>query len=311
MDALLYYFALSVVKCLQTLPLAVVAQIGRAAGALAYWLDGRHRRVATGNLTRCFAGEKSGAEIRALAKENFRRIGEAYSCAIKTAAMTDDELRQHLRFVGLNNISSSAQTNGLESLVFALGHFGNFELYARAAAVFPGYQPAKTYRAIRPASLNHLMLALRKQSGCLLFERRLDGAALRAAMHQKRLLVGFLSDQHAGNAGLWLSFFNDPCSTTAAPAVFAQRYELPLHVAICFRTAPAQWRVELSAEIPTHRDGVRRCAEEIMQDVNRMFEQAVRRDPANWFWVHNRWKPRNATDHRSRSSAGLQGRAPG
>jgi KDO2-lipid IV(A) lauroyltransferase len=28
-----------------------------------------------------------------------------------------------------------------------------------------------------------------------------------------------------------------------------------------------------------------------MLDVNRAFEDAVRRDPANWFWVHNRWKP--------------------
>ena len=27
-----------------------------------------------------------------------------------------------------------------------------------------------------------------------------------------------------------------------------------------------------------------------MRDVNRSFEAAVRRDPANWFWVHRRWK---------------------
>jgi KDO2-lipid IV(A) lauroyltransferase len=27
-----------------------------------------------------------------------------------------------------------------------------------------------------------------------------------------------------------------------------------------------------------------------MRDVNLAFEAAVRRDPANWFWVHNRWK---------------------
>ena len=27
-----------------------------------------------------------------------------------------------------------------------------------------------------------------------------------------------------------------------------------------------------------------------MLDVNRAFEAAIRRDPANWFWVHNRWK---------------------
>ena len=27
-----------------------------------------------------------------------------------------------------------------------------------------------------------------------------------------------------------------------------------------------------------------------MRDVNAAFEAAIRRDPANWFWVHNRWK---------------------
>ena len=26
------------------------------------------------------------------------------------------------------------------------------------------------------------------------------------------------------------------------------------------------------------------------RDVNAAFEVAIRRDPANWFWVHNRWK---------------------
>ncbi len=31
-----------------------------------------------------------------------------------------------------------------------------------------------------------------------------------------------------------------------------------------------------------------------MLDVNRAFEEAVRRDPANWFWVHKRWKPAKA-----------------
>ena len=27
-----------------------------------------------------------------------------------------------------------------------------------------------------------------------------------------------------------------------------------------------------------------------MADVNRAFEAAILRDPANWFWVHRRWK---------------------
>jgi lauroyl/myristoyl acyltransferase len=29
---------------------------------------------------------------------------------------------------------------------------------------------------------------------------------------------------------------------------------------------------------------------DIMRDVNTAFETAIRRDPVNWLWVHNRWK---------------------
>src|SRR5262249_23103711 len=80
MDYLLYWLARGIVSLLQSLPLPVVARLGRAGGALAYWLDARHRRVALSNLTLAFPGEKSAAEIRSIARENFRRIGENYVC---------------------------------------------------------------------------------------------------------------------------------------------------------------------------------------------------------------------------------------
>ena len=89
---------------MQALPLTWVARLGRAGGALAFRLDVRHRRVALKNLTMCFGQEKSAAEIRALAKENFRRIGENYSCAVKTAAMTLGADAPHFEFVGAEKI---------------------------------------------------------------------------------------------------------------------------------------------------------------------------------------------------------------
>jgi KDO2-lipid IV(A) lauroyltransferase len=52
----------------------------------------------------------------------------------------------------------------------------------------------------------------------------------------------------------------------------------------------AKWRLELGEKIPTHENGRPRSSEDIMRDVNRALEAAVRRDPANWFWVHRRWK---------------------
>ncbi len=114
---------------------------------------------------------------------------------------------------------------------------------------------------------------------------------MRATLHKGNLILGLLADQHSGDHGLRLPFLGHECTTSKAPAVFALRFHLPLHTAICFRTRLGHWRVEVGDEIPTHKGGQPRPPRDIMLDVNRAFEEAVRRDPANWFWVHKRWKP--------------------
>jgi KDO2-lipid IV(A) lauroyltransferase len=290
MDSLLYIVARTIIACIQALPLRTVARLGRAGGGLYYWLDARHRRVARRHVAMCFP-EKSKHEVRELVKENIRRIGENFVCAAKTASMTFEELRPHVEFVGPQNLLALASRPDLPNVVVAIGHFGNFELYARFGQFCPAYKCATTYRGLRQPSLNRLMQDLRERSGCLYFERRTDGAALKAAMNQSNLMLGLLADQHAGNNGLRIPFLGHDCSTSSAPAVFALRYHCALHTGICYRTGLAQWRIEAGPEIPTQEKGAPRSSEAIMRDVNQAFEQAVRRDPANWFWVHNRWKP--------------------
>ena len=169
MDTLLYLLARSLVAAIQALPLVWVARIGRAAGALAYALDGRHRRVALENLNACFRAEKSPEEIRACARENFRRIGENFACAVKTASMPDTAIYQRLEYAGGEHFGPPPKPGNGHSRVIAIGHFGNFELYARATLFVPGYQFATTYRALRQPALNRLLQGLRNQSGCLFF----------------------------------------------------------------------------------------------------------------------------------------------
>jgi lauroyl/myristoyl acyltransferase len=281
-----YYFARAMIALLQSLPLPMVARLGRFGGALAYRLDGRHRRVVIDNLHKCFGAEKSEAEIMALAKENFRRIGENYCCAIKTASMSADELKPYVEFVSPERLQPPRR------MVIAIGHFGNFELYARFQNFSAGYQCATTYRALKQPELNRLLQMVREKSGCLYFERRTDGPLLRAAMHKTNIILGLLADQ--SSRGLRAPFLGRDCDTGLAPAVFALRYHSELYTAFCFRVALAKWRLELGDKIETHENDMPRSSEDIMRDVNRSFEKAVRRDPANWFWVHRRWKGNNA-----------------
>jgi len=290
MDRLLYIVGRSFVGFLQALPLQTVARLGRAGGALAYWLDSRHRRVALDGLMQAFGKEKSPAEIRALVRENFRRLGENYACAIKTASMSLEELRPHLEFVCGPELLQPPSALKPASQVVAIGHFGNFELYARFGQLCPAYRCGTTYRALKQESLSRLMQQMRERSGCKYFERRTDAVALKAFMNERGVMLGLLADQHAGN-GVRLPFFNRECSSSTAPAIFALRYDCTLRTGICYRVGLAQWRIEAGPEIPTHENGAARSVADITLDINRAFEAAIRRDPANWFWVHNRWKP--------------------
>jgi lauroyl/myristoyl acyltransferase len=292
MGILLYLVARMLVAGLQALPLPWVARIGRSAGALAYWADARHRRVALKNLTLCLGGEKTPAEIRALARENFRRIGETYATAVKTAAMSLADLQPHLSMVGGEHLglTPGRATPAPANLVVAIGHFGNFELYSRLGALAPGFRGMTTYRGLSQPALNRLLQSLRAHSGCLYFERRTDAAALKAQLAQPGFMLGLLVDQRAAKGSLPLPFFGRDCLTNTAPAVFARRYHAALHTAICYRVGLARWRIEVGPEISTLSNGVPRQTEEIMRDVNRALEAAVRRDPANWFWVHDRWR---------------------
>ena len=290
MDQGIYYLARGLVALVQALPLRAVARLGRCLGGLIYWLDARHRRVALRNLTRCFSREKSPREIRALARENFRRIGENFACAVKTASMSLAELAPHVQFVAPHLAPTPGHPT--RPMVAAIGHFGNFELYARFGEFAPAYQCATTYRGLRQPALNRLFQALRERSGCHYFDRRSDADALKTFMHQPGVLLGLLADQAGGDKSPSLPFLGVDCATSVAPALFALRYGCGLLPGICYRIGLARWRIETGDEIPTHQAGAPRPPEDIMRDVNRAFEAAVRRDPANWFWVHDRWKAR-------------------
>ena len=109
---MLYLLARTLIIFIQTLPLKLVARLGRLGGFVVWCLDARHRRVARRNLTLCLGDEKSASEIRALARENFRRIGENFACAVKTAAMDFEALRSRVEFAAPILSNPSARLNG-------------------------------------------------------------------------------------------------------------------------------------------------------------------------------------------------------
>ena len=289
MSFLIYCLLSTVVFGLQCLPLSWVARLGRGCGALAYLVDRRHRRQAITNLEKVF-GESWGPEkVLATAREHFRRLGENYCCAVKAAAMSDEALDAHVELKGLENLEPQA-AGSKKNRIVAIGDFGNTELYTRIGTKFGVKDSGTTYRRLKNAGANRVMEKIRANAGIHFFERKRDVKALRERLKAGGFLLGLLADHRAGGSGERTTFLGHPCSSTAAPVLLSARYDAELYTAICYRVGLAQWTIEIGPSIPWRTDEGVRPKGEVVQEIQDIYSKAVRRDPANWFWVHNRWR---------------------
>jgi ADP-heptose:LPS heptosyltransferase len=99
-------------------------------------------------------------------------------------------------------------------------------------------------------------------------------------------IVGVLVDQHAGDGGMWTPFFGRLASTSTLAATLAMRTNAVVIPVAIYTSGFAKWRVVLREEVPWQAGK----AEELTADINTALEQQIRESPADWFWVHNRWK---------------------
>ena len=102
-------------------------------------------------------------------------------------------------------------------------------------------------------------------------------------------MLGVLIDQHAGDKGVWTPFFGRLASTTPFPAVLAKKTGAALMPVSIVTSGIARWRVEVDDFIPSREASTA----EITARINLSLEKQIRKNPSDWFWVHNRWKTPN------------------
>ena len=83
-----------------------------------------------------------------------------------------------------------------------------------------------------------------------------------------------------------MPFFNRLCSTSPLPATLAIRANAAVIPSAVYTSGFARWRVVVEEEIPYDPAN----PERLTADINAVLERQVRQSPADWFWVHNRWK---------------------
>src|SRR6184192_4977950 len=266
------------------LPLRFLFGIGQFLGLCAWLASGKYRRLAQRNVAIAFGNEKPTRELRRLVRRHFQLLGANLLCSAKLTAMPPEEILQHAE---VENIEAMAREfRAGVPVVLVLSHLGTWELFAQLMPKFVGFvRNASVYQKLGNCLIDAHVRRTRSQTGLELFDRH-DGFDPVIELLRSGGGVGVLSDQHAGDHGVWTPFFRRLASTSPLPALLAKRTRAALIAAGVYTIGWARWRMVFTERFD--QTGVSLGA--LTSKINEVIEQQIRRAPEDWFWVHNRWK---------------------
>ena len=276
-------------KLLGRIPHRWARRISGFLGELWFAVDKRHRRMTLDNLTLAFGGEKSGREIRLIAKQVFRNIVQVVFEVGWSLHLHPKDLDAFFSVKGLANLRATVG-KGKGALVLT-GHVGNWELMPVAAAM-AGYSANVLYRPIDYAPLDRFFVETRTRFGLKMIPK--DASLLRVFRALKRgETVAMLLDQNVGlHKGVMVDFFGRRACTSYGLAYITLKTGAPVVPFFVVRNENG-FTAEIGAEIPFIKTGDdRKDLEENTRQYNEALESIIRRYPDQWFWIHNRWKTR-------------------
>ena len=278
---LLYRAGLAVVAAL---PLPFLFGFGQFLGVCAWMFSGKYRRLATRNLEIAFANEKSPRELRQLVRRHFRRLGANLLCSAKLTQMPPEKILERVEVE--NTESMAREFRAGVPVVLVLSHIGTWEVFAQLMPKFVGFvRGSSVYQGLGNRFIDKHVRRTRSQTGLELFDRH-DGFEPVIDLLRSGGGVGVLSDQHAGDHGVWTPFFGRLASTSPLPALLAKRTRAALIAAGVYTTGPARWRMVFTERF----DEAGASVAVLTSKINQVIEEQIRRAPEDWFWVHNRWK---------------------
>ena len=171
-------------------------------------------------------------------------------------------------------------------VIFVSGHFGNWEVLPPSLLFGQSVTMHSVYRAPNNPLVDRLLVGLRGFGGALKSfgkNRRGLGDTLKAL--QGGASVGMLIDQKM-NTGIEVPFFGHAAMTSTAFVELAKKLGCPVVPGRIVRTGGCRFEIEIFAPLEI---GERDTAA-IVSDMHTHLERWIREYPAQWLWLHRRWK---------------------
>lgn len=263
------------------LPLPLIDRLGSGIGFLFYYLSASYRRLAIRNLRIAYGQEKDLPEIQRLARATCQRTIANFLSTLKTTTLPSSQMNNYVSVEGKEELHTAlAQGKGV---ILVLGHMGNWEVLNRLHDHLPpGIQAGGIYQRLKNPLVNAHLLTQREQDGSCMFDKKKGFHAPASFVKNGGLLI-VVADQKTGRAGIPIPFFGRLSALSPLPSLLAKKAGSPVFAAGIETTAPGHWTVilkPLSNKPQTN-------------EIISTLETLIRRSPADYLWLHNRWRVSN------------------
>jgi KDO2-lipid IV(A) lauroyltransferase len=267
------------------LPQAVLPWLGRRLGALVLRVPSPRRRIAAANIRLCFP-ELDATQQKALVEANLRDIG---SMMVEFALgwMGSDRRMAALptRIEGLEHLQA-ARARG-KGVLLVGGHFSHLELCARL--VSQRIRIAGMYRRMDSTVFEWVVLRARLHYAAAMF----DKDDIRGTVKYLRSggTLWYAPDQDMrSKETVFVPFFGVPAATITATHHLA-RLSGAVVIPFFHRRLPGSQGYVLRLAAPLENFPGPDMLDDTAR-VNACIEQMVREAPAQYLWVHKRFKTR-------------------
>jgi KDO2-lipid IV(A) lauroyltransferase len=282
-----------VLKFLTHLPLPVLYALGRFAYFVSFHVLRWHRDLAARNLANAFP-EKSADERAKLLKQSYVNLGQTLAETFWGFGATAEQLAERVAIENPEVIERYIAEK--RPVVVLTAHICNWEWLLPGTGAQFGIPIDAVYKPLRVASLDAFIRDTRTRFGgkpipiqSFLFElMRRAGEARAYAM---------VADQTPPRNmdKYWTRFLNQDTAFFTGADKIARFLDAPVIYIAMRRVSKGHYsvRVHVLVEPPYEYDDDL----QVVERYARRLELEIRANPADWLWVHNKWKyPKPADD---------------
>ena len=280
------HLAVAVLWLLHFLPLPALAALGSGVGRLFFALGARRRRIAETNIALCFP-DKDRAAREALVKAHFRVLGQSLFERSLLWWSSPQRLSKLIRVEGVEKIEALLRAG--KPVIMLAPHF--IGLDAGGVALAMRFDALSIYSTQKNKVFDTLIYRGRRRFGDQMLLSRQDGALSTIKAMRSGRPFYYLPDMDFGRRdSIFVPFFGIPAATITGLSRLA-------------RAAKATVVLTVTRRLPGHQGYVFEVGdpwpnfptEDVAADTERMnlaIEALIRTMPAQYYWVHRRFKTR-------------------